>query len=306
MVEVPTWIRVSPSVHHALESNIPIVVLESALITHGLPKPVNLDVVLQMDAKIKSLDVEPAVVAVLGGQVCLGLSLKELEQLALATDVHKISRRDMGLTRAKLYGGGTTVAATMMVAHAAGLRVFSTGGIGGVHHGDTGDVSADLPELARAPIVVACSGAKAILDLPRTLESLETLGVPVIGWQTNEFPAFFATSSGLPLDIRADTASEVAEILQAHWEVGGKGVLLCIPCPEDAAVDQETFQTALEQAASELKLSDIHGKDVTPFLLKRISELTNGATLHANIDLLLQNASVAAQVSKALQQMNLG
>jgi pseudouridine-5'-phosphate glycosidase len=306
MVDVPPWIRISPSVRHALEGDIPIVVLESALITHGLPRPVNLDLVLQMDAKIKSLDVEPAVVAFLQGQACLGLTLQELELLALASDVYKISRRDIGLARAKCFSGGTTVAATMRIAHASGLRVFATGGIGGVHRGDTGDISADLPDLAKVPIAVICSGAKAILDLPRTLELLETLAVPAIGWQIDEFPAFFSRSSGLPLDVRADSAAEVAEILHAHWETGGKGVLICIPCPQEAAMDRKTFESALKQAENEMHESDIHGKDITPFLLKRISELTNGESLHANLALLLQNASIAAQISKALHQLKSG
>jgi pseudouridine-5'-phosphate glycosidase len=300
MIEIPSWIQASSYIQRAISSGNPVVALESSLITQGLPKPVNLEIALQMQAKIKAVGVEPATVAVINGQVRLGLTTEELEQLAFADDVQKISRRDFAPAMVNKWTGGTTVAGTMLVAHAAGIRLFATGGIGGVHRGNTNDVSTDLPELAQTPMAVACSGAKAILDLPKTLEWLETFGVPVIGWQTDEFPAFLFRNSGLPVSIRADNVVETAEILHKHWEVGGKGALICIPCPEEAAVDPDIFENALEQAENEAERARISGKALTPFLLNRLAELTNGATLHANLALLLENALVTAQIAKAL------
>jgi pseudouridine-5'-phosphate glycosidase len=300
MTEIPSWIQASPRIRHAISSGDPIVALESSLIAQGLPKPVNLEIALQLQAKIKAAGVEPATVALINGEVRLGLSSEELEQLALADDVHKISRRDFGPAIAKKWTGGTTVAGTMLVACAAGIRLFATGGIGGVHRGNTSDVSTDLTELARTPIAVVCSGAKSILDLPKTLERLETYGVPVIGWRTDEFPAFLVRSSDLPVSIRAESEVDVVEILYRHWEVGGKGALICLPCPEDAAIDPKVFNPALEQAEDEAGQKKISGKALTPFLLHRLSELTNGATLHANLALILENALVTAQIAKAL------
>jgi len=298
---IPSWIQASSCIQRAISTGTPIVALESSLITNGLPKPVNLEVALQIQAKIKANGVEPATVAVMEGQVRLGLSTEELEQLALADDAEKISRRDFGPARAKNWTGGTTVAGTMLVASAAGIRLFATGGIGGVHRGDTGDVSTDLTELAKTPMAVVCSGAKAILNLPKTLEWLETVGVPVIGWQTDEFPAFLVRSSGLPVSIRADSVVELVEILQKHWEVGGMGALICIPCPEEAAVDSIIFEAAYEQAENDALKANISGKALTPFLLNRLSELTNGTTLHANLALLLENAFISAQIAKAMK-----
>jgi pseudouridine-5'-phosphate glycosidase len=298
--EIPSWIQASSYIQRAISMGTPVVALESSLITQGLPKPVNLEVALQMQAKIKAAGVEPATVAVMEGQIRLGLSTEELEQLALADDVHKISRRDFGPAVAKKWTGGTTVAGTMLVASAAGIRLFATGGIGGVHRGEAGDVSTDLTELAKTPMAVVCSGAKAILDLPKTLEWLETVGVPVIGWQTDEFPAFLVRTSGLPVSVCANSITEVVEILHNHWEVGGMGALICIPCPEEAAVDPLIFESANEQAQSEAIQANISGNALTPFLLNRISQLTNSATLHANIALLLENAVVTSQIAKAL------
>ena len=298
---IPSWIQASSCIQRAISTGTPIVALESSLITNGLPKPVNLEVALQIQAKIKANGVEPATVAVMEGQVRLGLSTEELEQLALADHAEKISRRDFGPARAKNWTGGTTVAGTMLVASAAGIRLFATGGIGGVHRGDTGDVSTDLTELAKTPMAVVCSGAKAILNLPKTLEWLETVGVPVIGWQTDEFPAFLVRSSGLPVSIRADSVVELVEILQKHWEVGGMGALICIPCPEEASVDSIIFEAAYEQAENDALKANISGKALTPFLLNRLSELTNGTTLHANLALLLENAFISAQIAKAMK-----
>jgi len=300
VLEIPSWIQVLPCVERALKKGSPIVALESSLITNGLPKPVNLEIALQMQARIKTIDVEPATVAIHHGQVHLGLSTKALEDLALATDAHKISRRDLGPAIANRWTGGTTVAGTMIVAEAVGIRIFATGGIGGVHRGNRGDISTDLTELAKTPVAIVCSGAKSILDLPRTLEWLETVGVPVIGWQTDEFPAFFTRTSNLPVSVRVDTVKEIAEILHWHWEIGGAGALICVPCPEDAAMDSETVEVAIERANDEAEKLKISGKDLTPFLLSYLSEITDGATLRANLALLLENAHIAAQIAKAM------
>jgi pseudouridine-5'-phosphate glycosidase len=298
--EIPSWIQPLPCVLRALTEGNPVVALESCLITNGLPRPVNLEITLQMRARIKTLDVEHATIAVRKGKVHAGLTTEDLEDLAHATDVHKISRRDLGVAIANRWTGGTTVAATMMVANALGIRLFATGGIGGVHRGTEGDISTDLTELAKTPVAVVCSGAKSLLDLPRTLEWLETGGIPVIGWQTDEYPAFFSQSSNLPVSVRVDTVQEVVEILHHHWQVGGAGALICVPCPEEAAMEPEAVEDALAQAMQEAEKNQISGKELTPFLLNQMAEITDEATLKANLALLLENAHVAAQIAKAL------
>jgi pseudouridine-5'-phosphate glycosidase len=301
MHDAPSWLRVDPEVAAALATGRPVVALESAVITHGLPRPVNLEIARYMETEILSAGAQPAIVALLDGEICLGLSSQALERLALADRASKISRRDLGIVSVRGGIGGTTVAATMIVAHAAGVKIFATGGIGGVHLGSSGDVSADLPELSRTPVAVVCSGAKAILDLPRTLEWLETAGVPIIGWRTDEFPAFFSHGSGLSVNVRADTPAEVANILRSHWGMNlESGVLICVPCPEDVSVPFEIVEQALDQAEAEAKSSGIAGKDLTPFLLNRLSELSNGATLRANLALLRNNARVAAAIAKSM------
>lgn len=296
---IPGWLEVHPDVATALVNSKPVVVLESTVITHGLPRPVNLDLARRMQTEVLSAGVQPATVAVLDGQIRLGLSPEELEELALREKVVKISRRDLSAAIALGWSGGTTVAATMYVAHAAGIQIFATGGIGGVHRGNNGDISADLEELARTPVAVVCAGAKAILDLPRTLEWLETAGVPVIGWRTDEFPAFFSTTSGLPVSVRADSAAEAVSILRSHWKLGfDTGALICVPCPEDAAVPSNDVESALSEALEEAEVEGITGKATTPFLLNRLSQLTDGATLHANLALLRRNARIAAEIAQ--------
>jgi len=298
---LPSWLHVHPDVAAALVAGEPVVALESAVITHGLPRPVNIELARHVEEEVVSAGARPATVALLDGQVRFGLSREELERLALETEVCKVSRRDLGVASAKNQTGGTTVAATMYVSHAAGVQVFATGGIGGVHRGQTGDVSADLIELARTPVAVVCSGAKSILDLPRTLEWLETAGVPVIGWKTDEFPAFFSRGSGLPVSTRADMATEVAAILRSHWGMGlGSGALICIPCPENISVSNEIVENAMTQAETEAQASGITGKNLTPFLLSRLADLTGGATLQANLALLRNNARVAATIAQAM------
>jgi pseudouridine-5'-phosphate glycosidase len=300
-VAIPEWLHVHPDVADALENNRPVVALESTVITHGLPRPLNLDLARWMETEVVSGGAQPATVAVLDGVIRIGLSSDELEKLCLAKDVGKASRRDLASVVAKRQTGGTTVAATIFIAHAIGIQVFATGGIGGVHRGATGDISADLPELARTPIAVICSGAKAILDLPRTIEWLETASIPVIGWGTAEFPAFFSTTSGLPVSTNLTTLAEIAAFLRAHWRMGiGSGVLICVPCPEEAAVPSEQLEEAIAQAEREAQETNVTGGELTPYLLSRLAELTEGATLRANLELLKNNARIAAMIAKAL------
>ncbi len=300
-VSSPPWLHLHPEVQSAQASCAPIVALESTVITHGLPRPLNLETAIRIEKEIRLAKAMPATAALYQGEVRLGLAPDELERLALDGEAVKVSRRDIGWVRAEGANGGATVAATMLIACAAGVDVFSTGGIGGVHRGNRGDVSADLPELARTPVAVVCAGAKSILDLARTLEWLETAGVPVLGWQTDEFPAFFSRHSGLTVTRRVDTAEEAASILVSHWEIGASGVLICVPCPKEEAVDSAEVSDALARAEDQAWAQDIHGKELTPFLLSRLSELTDGATLRANLALLRNNAQVAAEIAKALR-----
>jgi pseudouridine-5'-phosphate glycosidase len=296
----PSWLKISPGIQAKLDQGKPVVALESTVITHGLPKPINLDLTNQMEDQMRSVEVEPATIALLDGNVCVGLSGEEMEQLALATDAVKISLRDLGIAIAKGESGGTTVAATMNIAHRVGIRTFATGGIGGVHQGESGDVSTDLTEISRTPLAVVCSGAKSILDLPKTMEWLETAGVPVIGWQTSEFPAFFSRNSGLGVTSRADSVAEVVELLVVHWELGFGGVLVCVPCPEESAIPMDDVEAILEQALMESQKRAVHGKELTPFLLRQMSELSLGSTQKANLALLRNNAYIAAQIAKAI------
>ena len=300
MPPIPEWLTIQHEVSDALAGGKAIVALESTVITHGLPRPINFELARQMEKEVRQVGAVPATTALLKGEVNIGLSEKDLERLALDTDSVKISVRDIGLARASLYSGGTTVAATMFLANKAGIPVFATGGIGGVHHGPSGDISADLTELARTPVAVVCSGAKSILDLPRTLECLETFSVPVIGWQTDTFPAFFTRESDLPIHARVDTVGEMAALMRAIWETRTSGILICVPCPEGAAIPAVRLNSALQQVEREAQEQAIHGKELTPFLLSRLAEITEGATLHANLALLRNNAHIAAKIAKAL------
>jgi pseudouridine-5'-phosphate glycosidase len=278
-----------------------VVALESTLITHGLPRPVNLDVARRLEAVVHDHGATPATIAILDGQIYAGLEADQLHQLAHTDEVRKVSRRDLPIVIAQQGHGATTVAATMWVAAQAGIKVFATGGIGGVHRGQPFDVSADLPELAQTPVVVVCAGAKAILDLPLTLEWLETHGVPVLGFSTDTFPAFYSRSSGLPVDARCDTAADAARIIRAKFELGlPGGVLIGVPVPEEYAVLPENIEPAIQQALKLAEMQNIRGKATTPFLLQHVSELTGGESQKANIALLENNARVAAQIAKAL------
>ena len=298
---IPQWLKLHPEVAQALLNGEPIVALESTVITHGLPRPINLDLARSMEGEIRDAGAIPATVALYRGEIRLGLSPDELEHISLAEDSIKVSRRDLGAAVSKGLSGGTTVAATMYIAHAAGVSVFATGGIGGVHRGTSGDVSADLPELARTPVAVVCAGAKSILDLPRTLEWLETAGIPVMGFGTDTFPAFFSRESGLPVSVRVDTVGEAANLIRTHWRIGlESGLLLCAPCPEEAALTTGEVERSLKEAEEKAQDQGVTGKELTPFLLTRLSELTKGGTLQANLALLKNNAKVAAGVARSL------
>jgi pseudouridine-5'-phosphate glycosidase len=292
---------VRPEVAAALRDGRPVVALESTLIAHGLPRPLNLDTARQAEAVVRQEGAVPATIAVLRGMPTIGLSDDELRELAHADGVVKASSRDLGAAIAQQRTAATTVAATMSLAHRAGIRVFATGGIGGVHRGaeQTGDVSADLTELARTPVAVVCAGAKSILDLPRTLEMLETLAVPVVGYRTDEFPAFYVRSSGLPVSARVDSPGEAAALLSAHWALGGAGVVLAQPL-DTAALDRDEFETALAEAERQAADQQIRGPALTPFLLARLAEITGGRTLLANQALIIANARLAARVARAL------
>lgn len=299
--------RVLPEIQHALTVGQPVVALESTVISHGLPWPHNLHIAQRMEAAIREHGAVPATIAFLQGELCIGLTGAEMQHLAQASGVWKVSRRDVAWVTARRLDGATTVAGTMLAAHRAGIRVFATGGIGGVHRSETPgalatDISADLPELARTPVLVVCAGAKAILDLPATLEWLETHGVPVIGLGTRELPAFFARSSGLPLDMWVDAPAEVAALARAHWETHGftSGLLVTAPCPESAARPFKVMETAIQQALAEARAQKITGKAVTPFLLGRVSALTGGESQTANLALLENNARQAALIAAAL------
>jgi len=295
---------VQEAVATALGEHRPVVALETTVLTHGLPRPANLELARRLEADVRSAAAIPATIGVLDGKVHVGLSAHQLERLATEATPHKISRRDVGPAVALGWTGGTTVAATMLAAHTVGVRVFATGGIGGVHRGEGGDVSADLPELERTPVAVVCSGAKAILDLPRTMEWLETAGVPVVGWGTDEWPAFFSRSSGWPVSARVDSAEAAARLIRAHEVMpSAGGVLVCVPCPEEAEVPADIVEAAVRQAESEAAAQGVHGPALTPFVLDRLVALTDGATLKANLALLRRNARVAAEIAVALETL---
>ena len=296
-----TLLRFHPDVRDALAAGRPVVALESTLITHGLPYPVNQEVASGMEKAVRDAGAVPATIAVLKGQITVGITADELAYLAQAKDVRKCSRRDFPIVLAQKGDGATTVAGTMIVAHLAGIRVFATGGIGGVHRGHPFDVSADLLELAQTPVAVVCAGAKAILDLPLTLEVLETHGVPVVGYQCSNFPAFYTRDSGLPLDVRCDRPEDVAAILRARERLGFQtGTLIATPVPAEHELPAEVAEKAIAQALDEAEARGVRGKHVTPFLLARVSELTHEESRTANVALLQNNARVAAQISGAL------
>jgi pseudouridine-5'-phosphate glycosidase len=296
------YLDIRPEVAAALTLGGKVVALESTVISHGLPRPHNLETARRMEAAVRKEGAIPATIGLLNGRFIVGLSHEEIELLANADEVHKVSRRDLSAVLASRKLGATTVAATILIASQAGISVFATGGIGGVHRGvqETLDISADLAELARTPVAVVCSGAKIILDLPRTLELLETLGVPVVGFRTSSFPAFYVRESGLNLDLRVESAEEAARLMSIQWQLGlSSGIVFCNPPPESSALDRAQTESLIKTALIAANSEGIRGKAVTPYLLSYLSQASGGATLKANMDLLVSNASVAAQIAVA-------
>ena len=294
-------LKVSEEVAAALGEGRAVVALESTVIAHGLPRPQNLETALRLEQVVREHDAVPATVAVLEGRLCVGLDSAQLERLAEREGVRKLSRRDLSVAVAEGWDGATTVATTLWIAHRAGLRVFATGGVGGVHRGELPDVSADLPELARTPMTVVCAGAKSVLDLPATREWLETNGITVVGYGTDELPAFYTRRSGLPVDARADTADEVAALARARDRLGLEGALLvAVPVPSAVEVPEELMREALSEALRVADERGVTGRDLTPFLLAHMSWRSGGATLRANLALLENNARVAAEIAREM------
>ena len=291
----------SEEVSGALHFERPVVALESTVIAHGLPYPQNIETGYKLERIIRENGVTPATIAVFDGEITIGLNDDQLETLATAKDIRKISIRDLPIALAKKLNCATTVATTSFIAHAAGIKIFATGGIGGVHRGNDSDVSTDLPELARTPMVVVCSGAKIVLDLPATREWLETHGVTVLGWKCDEMPAFYSTSSGLAVDETVENAAEAARIVRARDDLGLKSsILVTVPVPDEFAIESAELEEILHEALTLATAKNIKGKEITPFLLTQMSEKSGGKTLAANIALLENNARVAAEVALAL------
>jgi pseudouridine-5'-phosphate glycosidase len=296
-------IRMSKEVAKAQSMGLPLVALESTVITHGLPYPENIQLAQDVENEVRQAGATPATIAMIDGLFHIGLDIAQLEYLASARDLHKASPRDFSRLLLNEESGGTTVAGTIFIAKAAGIKVFATGGIGGVHRQPAHDVSADLPQLARTPVIVVCAGAKAILDLPATLEYLETHAVPVVGYQTNEFPAFYSARSRLATSHRADAPEEVVELALTHWGLGmDSALLVTAPPPPEVAMPEDEMRLAVKEALKDAKKERVRGQRVTPFLLQRVTELTGNASLRANLGLLRNNACIAGQIAAAWQQ----
>jgi pseudouridine-5'-phosphate glycosidase len=294
-------LKFSEEIADAISNKKSIVALESTVIAHGLPFPQNIETAKSLEKKVRDGGAIPATIAVFDGEFCVGLNETQIEHLATEKNIRKISRRDLPIAAARKLNCATTVATTAFIAHAAGIKVFATGGIGGVHRGFDWDISADLPELAQTPMTIVCSGAKIVLDLPATREWLETHGVSVLGWQCDELPAFYSSKSGLLVDERVETAEEAAEIVRARDDLKlQNAILLTVPVPQEFEIESEILEEIL---AESLKLADernISGKEITPFLLAQMSERSMGRTLRANIALLKNNARIAAKVAVSL------
>ena len=295
------YLDINPEVAEALANGKPVVALESTIISHGMPYPQNVETALNVERIIRENGAVPATIAIIGGRLKAGLTAEEIEYFGKKGQaIHKASRRDLAVLCARGEDGATTVTTTMIIAHMAGIKIFATGGIGGVHRGaeTTMDISADLEELGQTPVMVVCAGAKSILDLGLTLEYLETKGVPVIGFGTKELPAFYTRQSGFQVDYRIDTVEELAAAFKAQNDLGMKGgMLVTNPIPEEYAMPLETINAAIDQAIAECEAKGIHGKETTPFLLARVAELTGGNSLASNIRLVYNNAKIAAQTA---------
>jgi len=300
----PDLLNISTDIASALATNKPVVALESTVIAHGLPRPTNLELAQRLETDLRSAGVSPATIGIIGGELTVGLNDEQIRLLAEDSSVKKISTRDVPVAIARGWNGATTVASTSWIAHRAGIRVFATGGIGGVHRGTLPDISADLPELARTPIIVVCSGAKIVLVLPATREWLETHAVTVVGFQCDEMPAFYSRHSGLPVDVRASSANEVVEIFNAQRDLQmNTALLVTVPVPNEFEVDEEELSRVLTDALEKAEREGITGRDVTPFLLAQMAQFSDGATLRANISLLENNARVAGEIAKAVSDM---
>lgn len=297
------YLDIHPHVLDALQNNKPIVALESTIISHGMPFPQNLETAKKTEEIVRENGAIPATIAILNGRLKAGLSSEELEHLAKSNSVLKVSRRDLPYVVANKLDGATTVASTMIIAALAGIKVFVTGGIGGVHRGagSSFDISADLTELANTNVAVVCAGAKSILDIGSTLEYLETMGVPVYGFQTEDFPAFFTRKSGFKVDYRVDDPGQLAATIKTKWDLGLKGgVVIGNPVPEACEMDESVIAGAIENALDEAAAGDVSGKEITPFLLAKLTELTGKDSLNTNIRLVFNNAKVGAQLASAL------
>ncbi len=301
------YLDIRPEVADALRAGKPVLALESTIISHGMPYPRNMETALQVEAIARERGVIPATIAILGGRLKVGLAPEEIETLGkLGLKVHKASRRDIPFLVSQKADGATTVASTMIIAALAGIRVFATGGIGGVHRGapETFDISADLQELAHTNVAVICAGVKSILDIGLTLEYLESNGVPVVGYQTEEMPAFYTRQSGFKVDYRVDSPTEVAQALKAKWELGlNGGVIIANPIPAEYAMNPDIISAAIARAVAEAEERGIKGKDVTPFLLDRVQQITGGDSLDSNIQLVFNNARVGAEIASELARL---
>ena len=299
-MKLNSYLDVHPEVENALNSKQPIVALESTIISHGMPYPENIETALMVEDTVRANNAIPATIAIIKGRLKVGLTKKEIEFLATNDEVRKISRRDLAIAVSQKFSGSTTVASTMIIAHLAKIAVFATGGIGGVHRGaeKTFDISADLEELSRTNVCVVCAGAKAILDIGLTLEYLETKGVPVIGYKTSELPAFYSSKSGFNVDYRVDSAIDIAEILKTKWSLSIEGgVLVTNPIPKKFELELVMMNDAIKEAIIEADKEKMTGKEITPYLLSKVNELTQGKSLNANIKLIQNNAVLAAKIA---------
>ena len=302
------YLEVSEEVKHALENNIPVVALESTIVSHGMPYPQNVETALKVESIVRENGCVPATTAIINGKLKAGLSKEEIELLGKeGLKVSKVSRRDIPYIVANKLNGASTVATTMIIASLAGIKIFATGGIGGVHRGaeTTMDISADLQELANTNVAVVCAGAKSILDLGLTLEYLETNGVPVLGNQTKELPAFYTRKSGFELDYAINSPAEFANVLKSKWDLGlNGGVVIANPIPEEYSMDYDVISKAINEAVEEAEKLGIHGKQTTPFLLDKIQKITAGKSLEANIQLVFNNVRLATQIATELSKLN--
>lgn len=306
MPENTEMMIILPAVQEALRSNAPVLALESAVITHGLPQPTNLELALELEQIARQENVTPATIALLNGKVHIGLTSAELELLAAINETHKISSKDISVAIQKGWSGGTTVAATLVLANQAGISVFATGGIGGVHRNSTFDISNDLLELSQNPLVVVASGAKSILDIPATLEVLETMGVPILGFQTDTFPEFYTSGSLVGNLIRVDSADEIARVYTIQKKIGlQKAILVANPIPNQNAISKARVDQMITEALAFAEQEKVSGAQITPYLLSKVSEISDGQTLSANLALLRNNVKVASQIAREIaSQMN--